>query len=63
MTDEAIPTTLSVHAVRPPADGLTIEANMPAIGTRNGIIIKLEYAPIAGYFSNNKDSRAYHAAR
>jgi len=63
MTDEAIPTTLRVHAVRPPADGFTTEANMPARGIRNGIIIKLEYAPIAGYFSNNKDSRAYHAAR
>jgi len=42
MIEEAMPTTLIVHAVRPPADGFTTEANIPAIGTRNGIIIKLE---------------------
>jgi hypothetical protein len=63
MIEEAIPTTLRVHAVSPPVDEFTTEANIPATGTRNGIMINVEYAPIAGNFSKNSDSRAYHAAR
>jgi hypothetical protein len=63
MIDDAIPTVDSVHAVRPPADGFTTDANIPASGTRYGIIRKLEYVPIAGYFSNTRDSKANHAAR
>jgi len=63
MIDDAIPTVDSVHAVSPPAEEFTTDASIPARGTKNGIRMKLEYAPIAGYFSKTRDSRAYHAAR
>jgi hypothetical protein len=63
MITDAIPTVDSVHAVRPPVDEFTTDANIPASGTRKGIRMKLEYAPIAGYFSNTRDSKANHAAR